>query len=673
MTRAHILVVVAAMAAIGLPLSAQETHGINAADMDATAKPCQDFFQYADSGWTRAHPIPAEYPRWGTFNVLGEENRDRQRGILEALAKRTDLVAGSEEKKLSDYWCACMDEKAVEAAGIKPIGPELERITAVKSAAALQAEVARLQSQGVRVLFGFGSEQDRKNSEEVIASLQQGGLGLPDRDYYLNDDARSKEIRDKYAAHVAAMLGLLGDDPALAKAEAGTVVARETELAKVSMARVDRRDPEKTYHRMAEAELAKLAPDFDWPGYFETQQAPPIASLNVAQPDFVRGMNALLARTPLDQWKVYLRWHLASSAAPHLSSAFVNEEFQFRGKVLQGTEKLEERWKRCVSGADRQLGFALGRLYVEKYFPPEAKAQADRLVHNLMAALRADIATLDWMGPETKQAAIAKLDAFTPKIGYPDKWRDYSKYELRADSHAANVARGDAFEFHRVIDKIGRPVDRTEWGMTPPTVNASYNASRNEIVFPAGILQPPFFDPKADDAVNYGAIGAVIGHEMTHGFDDQGRKSDAKGNLNDWWTPADAKAYEARAACVQRQFDAYEVQPGLHENGKLVLGESIADLGGLTIAHKAFEMSLAGATPPVIEGRTADQRFYLAFARVWAGAARPQFEQLMVKTDPHPAPQFRAIGAPSNIPEFAAAFGCKPGDLMVRAEACRIW
>jgi len=673
MTRTLTLVLVALMAAIALPLTGQETHGINAADMDTTAKPCQSFFQYADGGWTKAHPIPAEYPRWGTFNVLAEENRERQHGILEALAKRTDLVAGSEEKKLADYWCACMDEKAVEKAGVKPIKKELKRIAAIKSAADLQVEVARLQKQGVRVLFGLGSEQDRKNSEEVIAGLRQGGLGLPDRDYYLNDDARSKEIREKYAAHVAAMFALLGDGAPLAKTEAKTVLALETELAKVSMPRVEMRDPEKTYHRLPQAELAKLAPDFDWPGYFQRQQTPPIASLNVQQPEFIRGMSALLARTPLDQWKVYLRWHLVSSAAPHLSSAFVIESFQFRGKVLQGTEKIEERWKRCVSGADRQLGFALGRLYVEKHFPPEAKAQADRLVHNLMAALRADIATLDWMSPETKKAAIAKLDAFTPKIGYPDKWRDYSKYEVKADSHAANVERGEAFEFHRVLDKIGQPVDRTEWGMTPPTVNAYYNPSRNEIVFPAGILQPPFFDAKADDAVNYGAIGAVIGHEMTHGFDDQGRKYDAQGNLKDWWTPADAKAYEARAACVQRQFEGYEVQPGLHENGKLVLGESIADLGGLTIAHKAYEMSLAGATPPVIEGRTADQRFFLAFARVWAGAARPQYEQLAVKTDPHPAPKFRAIGAPSNIPEFAAAFGCKPDDPMVRAEACRIW
>jgi len=395
--------------------------------------------------------------------------------------------------------------------------------------------------------------------------------------------------------------------------------------------------------------------------------------LNVAQPDFVRGMGALLKSFPIEHWKVYLRWHVLNAAAPNLSAPFVNEDFAFRGRVLQGTEKIEDRWKRCATSADRQLGFVLGRLYAAKYFPPEAKKQADQLVHNLMAALRADIADLDWMGPETRKAAIAKLDAFTPKIGYPDKWRDYSKYDVKADAYLANVIRGEEFEFRRQAAKIGKPVDRSEWGMTPPTVNAYYNPSLNEIVFPAGILQPPFFDPNADPAVNYGAIGAVIGHEMTHGFDDQGRKFDAKGNMTDWWTPADAKNYEARAACVQKQFDAYEVQPGLHENGKLVLGESIADLGGLTIARKAYLMSLAGGKPPVIGGLTADQRLFLAFSRIWAGSARPEFEQMQVKTDPHPAMQFRAIGAPSNIPEFASAFGCKPGDPMVRAEACRIW
>ena len=673
MTRSITLTLAAAVAAVALPLAAQQVHGINPADMDTSAKACVDFFHYADGGWIKAHPIPPEYPRWGTFNVLAEENRDKLHGILEALAARKDLVPGSDDRKLADFWGACMDEKAIEAAGAKPVEPELARIAAIKTPAELQAEVARLQSGGVRVLFGFGSEQDRKNSDEVIASLRQGGLGLPDRDYYLNEDARSKQIREKYAEHVAKMLELLGDGAAQAQAEAATVLALETDLAKISMTRVEQRNPDNTYHRLATAELAKLAPDFDWPAYFRAQETPAIASLNVAQPEFVRGVGALLAKVPLEQWKTYLRWHLVSWAAPQLSSPFVNEEFAFRGKVLQGTEKIEERWKRCVGATDRQLGFALGRLYVEKYFPPEAKKQADELVHNLIAALRADIATLDWMSAATKKAAIAKLDAFTPKIGYPDKWRDYSKYQVAADSYLANVQRGDQYEFHRTIDKIGQPVDRTEWGMTPPTVNAYYSPSRNEIVFPAGILQPPFFDPKADPAVNYGAIGAVIGHEMTHGFDDQGRKFDAHGNLKEWWTPQDAKNYEARAACVEKQFDAYEVQPGLHENGKLVLGESIADLGGLTIAHMAYETSLGGAKPPVIGGLTADQRFFLAFARVWSGAARPQYEQMQVRVDPHPAAQFRAIGAPSNMPAFAAAFGCKPGDPMVRAEQCRIW
>ncbi len=672
--RSSLFVVLAAtVAAIALPLAAQETTATLRSDLDPSAKPCQDFFHYADGGWIKGHPIPAEYPRWGTFNALAEENRGKMRGILEDLAKRKDLVAGSDERKLADYWSSCMDERAVEAAGAKPIEAELARIAAIKSLADLQAEVARLQGQGVRLLFGFGSEQDRKNSEEVIAGVRPGGLGLPDRDFYLTDDARSKQIREKYVAHVATMLGLLGDDAAKAKAEADTVMAIETELAKVTMTRVERRDPDKTYHRMAPAELAKLAPDFDWPAYFRQVQTPPITALNVAWPDFIRGMGVQLSHTSLDQWKTYLRWHLVNAAAPHLSSAFVNENFEFHGKTLQGTKKIQERWKRCVASADGQLGFALGRLWAEKYFPPESKKQADQLVHNLIAALRADIATLDWMGPETKKAAIAKLDAFTPKIGYPDKWRDYSKYEVKAGSYADNVMQGSEFEFHRVIDKIGQPVDRTEWGMTPPTVNAYYNPSRNEIVFPAGILQPPFFDAKVDPAVNYGAIGAVIGHEMTHGFDDQGRKFDAKGNLRDWWTPEDAKNYEARAACVRQQFDAYEVQPGLHENGKLVLGESIADLGGLTIAHKAYEMSLAGKKPTVADGLTADQLFFLGFARVWASVATPEYEQLTVKTDPHPAPQFRAIGAPSNMPEFAAAFGCKPGDPMVRAERCRIW
>jgi putative endopeptidase len=673
MTRSRVCSLVASLALLALPLRAQEAHGLDAKDIDPTCKPCQDFFHYADGGWIKAHPIPPEYPRWGTFNLLIEQNREKLHGILEGLAARTDLAPGSDERKLADYWTSCMNEKAVEAAGATPIRPELARIAAISTPAQLQSEVARLHVDGVHVLFGFGSEQDRKNSEEMIAGLRQGGLGLPDRDYYLKDDARSKEIRGKYAAHVAKMLELLGDDAATATTEADSVMSIETELAKVSMTRVERRDPDKTYHRMAPAALAKLAPDFDWPAFFSRVDAPKIVALNVAQPGFVKGMDALLRRFDLGAWKTYLRWHVLDAAAPHLSSAFVDEDFAFKGKTLQGTEKIEERWKRCVAITDRQLGFALGRLYVAKYFPPEAKQEAEALVHNLIEALRADIKTLDWMSAPTKKAAIAKLDAFTPKIGYPDRWRDYSKFEVTPDSFETNVVRGAAYEFHREVDKIGRPVDRTEWGMTPPTVNAYYNPSKNEIVFPAGILQSPFFDAKADPAVNYGAIGAVIGHEMTHGFDDEGRKFDAHGNLKDWWTPQDAKNYEQRAACVEHQFAAYEVQPGLHENGKLVLGESIADLGGLTIAHVAYEMSLGGKKPPIVAGRTADQRFFLGFARVWAGVARPQYEQLMVRLDPHPAPQFRAVGAPSNMAAFAKAFGCKPGDAMVRKVVCKIW
>jgi putative endopeptidase len=667
------LLLTAGLLVVAPSLVAQQGSGLDQASLDPAVPPCQDFFHYANGGWIRAHPIPAEYPRWGTFNALAEENRAKQRDILEALARRTDLAPGSPEKKLSDYWCACMDEKAVEAAGVQPVQPELDAISAAISPQQLQVLVARLQREGVRVLFNLSSEQDRKDSDRMIATIQQGGLGLPDRDYYLNDDERSKQIRAAYLEHIARMFGLLGDDVRLARTEAETVMSLETELARVSMSRVDRRDPDKTYHPMRQMDLVKLTPGFDWEGYFVSQGAHDATLVNVAQPDFIQGEVKLLGSHPLGEWRLYLRWHLLNAAAPYLSSAFVQEDFQFKGKVLQGTEKLEERWKRCVAGADRHLGFALGKLWVEKYFPPQAKEQADRLVKNLIAALKADLGTLEWMSPATRKAAIAKLEAFTPKIGYPEKWRDYSSYVVKPDSYADNALRGESFEFRRVIDKIGKPVDRTEWTMTPPTVNAYYSPPRNEIVFPAGILQPPFFDPKADEAVNYGAIGAVIGHEMTHGFDDQGRKFDLKGNLKDWWTPEDARSYEARAACVERQASAFEVQPGLHENGKLVLGESIADLGGLAIAHKAYLASLAGRKPPVIDSLSGDQRFFLGFARVWASASRPEFEQLAVKTDPHPSPRLRAVAAPSNMPEFAAAFSCKPGDPMVRTEVCKIW
>ncbi len=554
--------------------------------------------------------------------------------------------------------------------------PELERIAKIRDRATLDAQIARLQAEGVDALFGFGSQQDKKNSDEVIALASQAGLGLPDRDYYLKDDEKSKTIREQYAAHVAAMFALLGDAPEAARAEAATVMAVETKLAEASMTRVERRDADATYHRMTISELEALAPNFEWKAYLASVGAPPVKAINVGQPKFFEAVNRELASVALKDWKTYLRWRLVDAAAPALSSKFVQEDFAFNGGVLQGKKENLPRWKRCVAATDGSLGFLLGRLYVAKTFPPEAKERADQMVKNLIAALREDLATLPWMGEATRKAAIAKLAAFTPKIGYPEEWRDYSAYRVGRDSYAANLLAGNEFEFHRQLNKIGKPVDRKEFGMTPPTVNAYYNPLKNEIVFPAGILQPPFFDAKADDAVNYGAIGAVIGHEMTHGFDDQGRKFDAHGNLTNWWSDADLKNYEQRAACVEKQFDGYVVDENLHENGKLVLGESIADLGGLTIAYRAFQKSLEGKPAPApIDGLTADQRFFLAYARVWAENDRPEYVRLKVATDPHPVDRIRSFAAPSNIPEFAKAFSCKPGDPMVRPEAdrCQIW
>ena len=650
--------------------------GLDSTDMDKSASACQNFFQYADGGWLKKNPIPPEYPSWGTFSELSDRNREVLHRVLEKTAADRSAAPGSDEQKIGDFYASCMDEAAVEAQGITPLRPELERIEKVRSAADLQAEVARLQSQEVDALFRFGSQQDRKNSSEVIAGVSQGGLGLPDRDYYTKTDEKSRKLRDQYVEHVGKIFGLAGDDPARAAAEAKAVLGIETKLAEASMTRVERRDPDATYHRMDPSQLKTLTPNFAWNAYFHDLGTPEIAAVNVGQPKFFESVNQQLTALPLADWKTYLRWHLLHAAAPSLSKKFVEENFDFYGRTLQGTKEILPRWKRCVMATDAHLGFALGKMYVREAFPPEAKARADQMVKNLIAALRDDLATLPWMGPETRKAALAKLNAFTPKIGYPDKWRDYSAYRLERGSYVANVVNGNLFEFRRDLAKIGKPVDRTEWGMTPPTVNAYYNASKNEIVFPAGILQPPFFDATADDAVNYGGIGSVIGHEMTHGFDDQGRKFDAEGNLKNWWSAEDLKNFQARATCVEKQFDAYVVQDDLHENGKLVLGESIADLGGLTIAYAAYQKSLEDKPRPApIDGLTPDQRFFISWARIWASSNRPEFERLMVNTNPHPVGRFRAIGAPSNIPVFAAAFACKSGDPMVRAgeQRCQIW
>jgi putative endopeptidase len=649
--------------------------GFDPANLDHTCKPCNDFNQFANGGWMAHNPIPAAYPSWGSFNILAEKNRDELRGILEDAAK-AGAPQGSNEQKIGDYYASCMDESGIEAAGLKPLDEELERIAAIKDTAGLRDEVFHLQGYGVNALFKVDSTQDFKNSTQVIGEIDQGGLGLPDRDYYTREDDKSKQLREEYVKHVGRMFELMGDETATAEAEAKTVMEIETQMAKASLTKVQRRDPHALYHPMDVAEIKALAPAFSWEDYFTQATLTGKGHLNVATPDFFKEVSRLLNDTSLADWKTYLRWHLIHAAAPRLPAKFVDENFNFYGKTLTGTKEILPRWKRCVRSTDDALGEALGQVYVRKYFPPQAKARALEMVHNLEAALREDIQNLPWMGPETKKQALIKLDAIVNKIGYPDKWRDYSALKIDRGSYVLNALRAGRFEFDRDLAKVGKPVDRTEWGMSPPTVNAYYNPQLNEIVFPAGILQPPFFSPDSDDAFNYGGMGAVIGHELTHGFDDQGSQFDAQGNLRNWWTPEDRKNFEARAECIVKQFSGFEVEKGLFENGKLVEGESIADLGGLNLAYAAYEMSLRGKPrPPVIGGFTPEQRFFLGWAQVWANNMRPEFARMLTNVDPHPLARFRVTAPLTNLPAFAKAFSCQPGDAMVRPanERCAIW
>jgi len=668
-----ILMAGAGLRASAKPASDANYWGFDTANLDKTCKPCDDFYQFAMGGWMKANPIPPEYSTWGSFSQLLDKNQQNLRQILEA-AEKQPAAAGSNEQKIGDFYSSCMDITAIDAAGTKPIDAELASIAQMKNEADLQTEAARLQQEGVGVLFGFRATQDAKDSSQVVGAAWQGGLGLPEREYYLKQDDKSKQVRDAYVKHVTKMFELLGDPADTAAAEATTVLAIETSLANASMKNTDLRDPNKTYHRLKMADLQAMTPDFNWESYFKTLGHPELKEINVGQPDFFKALDAQLTATSIADWKTYYRWHLLNSAAPALPEKFVDEEFEFRGKTLTGAKEIQPRWKRCTQATDRALGEALGQVYVQKYFPPEAKAHALVMVHNLIAALRDDLQTLSWMSPETRSEATAKLEAFAVKIGYTDKWRDYSELRIDRVSYLGNQRRAAAFDFQRRLAKIGKPVDRTEWGMTPPTVNAYNNSSMNEIVFPAGILQPPFYDPKADDAVNYGGMGAVIGHEITHGFDDQGSQFDGHGNLKNWWTPDDLKNFKERATCVQTQFDGYVVDGDLHENGKLVLGESIADLGGITISYAAYEKSLEGKPrPPDKDGFTPEQRFFLGWVQVWGTNNRPEYERLMANTNPHPLGRFRGNGPLSNMTEFAKAFGCKKGDAMVREQACKIW
>jgi putative endopeptidase len=665
-------------AALAVPAAAQTTaqhHGLDPANMDTTCAPCQDFYRYANGGWLAHTQLPPDEPRYGSFTELQDRNADRLHAIVDRLAAAAPRSgpATTPDQKVGDYYASCMDTAQIEAAGTAPLKGELDRVAALRSTADLIAELAHLHQIGRGAAFGFGGSPDFKNSAMTIAAATQGGLGMPDRDYYFRTDSSSTALRAAYTAHVSRVLQLLGDPPAVADSETARIMALETALARGSLTRVERRNPEANYHKMSVAAADSLTPHLEWAAFMTGAGAPATDSINVAQPGFFQALDSLLAHTAIGDWQAYLRWHVAQAASSALPRAFVDEGFSWQ-RELTGAEQQEPRWKRCLQATSFALGDALGQAYVHDAFPPAARARALTLVDNLIAALDDRLHTLEWMSDSTRTAALVKLRAIRKKIGYPDKWRDYAPLMVDRGPYIGNAMRAQAFASARNTERIGKPVDRDEWSMTTPTVNASYNPTRNDITFPAGILQPPFFDPQADDAVNYGGMGAVIGHEMTHGFDDQGRRFDAAGNLRDWWTADDAAHFKDRAQRIIDQFDAYTVvDSSTHVNGRLTTGENIADLGGLKIAYAAFQRSLRGKPhPPRIDGLTAEQRFFLAWAQIWRSKSTDQSLRNLVRTDPHAPALWRVMGPLSNLPEFAAAFHCKAGDPMVRADSVRV-
>jgi putative endopeptidase len=649
------------------------TPSLDPSSMDKTIDPCGDFYSYSCGGWQKKNPIPADQTSWSVYGKLYEDNLTYLRGILVEDAKAKNR--GSIEQKIGDFYGACMEEGEVNEAGAKPMQAELDSVAALKSTKDIAALLAKLHLAGDSALFGAGSMQDPDNSESMIVGLEQGGLGLPDRDYYLNDDQKSKDDRAKYLEHVQTVFTLIGESPEMAKQHADTVMKIETELAKNSLTRVDRRDPYKIKNRMTPAELAALAPNFDWNAYFAAASVPKFDMLNVNSKVFFKDVSDQVGSVPLADWKTYLRFHIANSRSPYLSKAFVDENFAFYRAYLRGAKEQQPRWKRCVEWTDQLLGEALGQEYVKKTFSPELKASTLDMTRRIEDAMAERIQQLDWMSPATKQQAVLKLKSIRNKVGYPDKWRDYSSVTIKPNDFYGDVTRAIQFESHRDFNKVSKPVDRAEWGMSPPTVNAYYNPQMNDINFPAGVLQPPLYDAKLDDAPNYGNTGSTIGHELTHGFDDEGRQFDAQGNLKDWWTKEDADQFVKRADCVVEQYAKYVVVDDIHINSKLTEGEDVADFGGTILAYMAWKDATKDKKLEDRDGLTPDQRFFVGLAQWACENNRPENLRVNAKTDPHSPGKYRINGVVVNMPEFGKAFSCKQGQPMAKPaeQVCHVW
>jgi putative endopeptidase len=649
------------------------TPSLDVNSMDKASEPCVDFYQYSCGGWMKHNPIPGDQAAWSVYAKLHEDNQRFLWGVLQELSTRTSGRTPTEQK-IGDYFGACMNEPAIERLGAKPLQPALAEIAALKSKSDLATLLASEHLRGDNgAFFNFGSDQDFADSSQVIAFASAGGLGLPDRDYYTKTDAKSEEIRQKYVAHVARMFQLLGDPADKAKSEAATVLKLETALAQASLTRVEQRDPHNLFHKMDRKQVQALTPELDWNAYLKVAGIGNVQNFNVTEPKFYQALNQQLQSNSLDDLKAYLRWHAARSSAPFLSTPFVQENFEFYRHTLRGVEHIQPRWKRCVGYVDRQLGEALGQEFVKRAFSDDMKKRTMEMTKQIEEAMQQDLEQLTWMGPETKKQALEKLHSVVNKVGYPDKWRDYSSIAIKPDDFLGNVQRASTFESHRQLGKIGKPLDRGEWGMTPPTVNAYYNPQMNDINFPAGVLEPPLYDIKLDDAPNYGNTGSTIGHELTHGFDDEGRQFDAKGNLRDWWTKDDAEHFEQRAKCVVDQYAQYTIVDDIKINSKLTEGEDVADLGGTILAYIAWKAATKDQTLDNRQGFTPDQRFFIGLAQWACENERPENLRVSAITNPHSPGKYRINGVVINMPEFQQAFSCKAGQPMVREDRCRVW